>query len=75
MRTPVKRPFLALLQTMQRIARGRDMPRARADSLREPGTSLRMSSVVLMMTGNIRIDSASDPAKPEKCPVGTTTAM
>ena len=51
----------------------RGMPSAEAASRNVLGTRFSMSSVVRTTTGMTSTASATPPAMPEKCPIGTTT--
>ena len=65
-------PRAASRQTSPSVTRVRDAPSASPASRRAVGTSAIWSSVVRTATANMSIASATDPAKPEKCPAGTT---
>ena len=60
-------------EKLSKEARARLAPSASADSRSASGTIKSISSVVRITTGNIRIASATEPAKPEKPPHGTTS--
>ena len=70
---PVMTPLLAARSVIMSDTFQRGAPRAAAASRRLPGTRRSMFSVVRTTTGIAISDSANDPAKPEKCPIGATT--
>ena len=73
--TPVTMPLRAARQIICSVTRQRVSPRARPDSRRVSGTIMSMASVVRMTTGNMRMARATEPARPELAPIGTTQIM
>ena len=62
---PVTMPPMAVGSTTRRIVRHFGTPSAYDASRSSFGTSLSISSVDRMITGSMRISSASEPAKPD----------
>src|SRR5882724_4259488 len=71
--TLVTMPALAVRNTTERMVRHLGMPRPRAASRMDCGTSNRTSSVVREITGIIMMPRATLPARREKCFCETTT--
>ena len=69
---PVSIPVFAPLYTTWIITLYFGAPSAMAASLKLPGTSCNISSVVLSTIGTIITAKAAMPAQPLKCPVGST---
>ncbi len=67
-------PLIAVRITTRRLVRQFATPSASDASRSDPGTSLTSSSVARARVGIMMIASATAPARPEKCPIGTTTS-
>src|SRR4030042_5616086 len=74
-RIPVTMPLTPAGRITFKIVLGYETPKARDASLRLPGISFRVCSVVVIMTGSIIRPRATPPESAENDPIETTSQI